>query len=74
MRYFFLIVGMMKPKFNSTMLDYSKLILSKMAFDRHLFNKEFRKAFRKLNDEEREQLLTWLRSESELSRLSHQDE
>jgi hypothetical protein len=48
------------------MLEYSKLILSKMTFDKKLFKKEFRKAFRYLNREERRHLIRWVRSKSEL--------
>lgn len=46
------------------MLEYSKLILSKMTFDKKLFMKEFKKAFRGLNREERKQLILWVRAES----------
>jgi hypothetical protein len=53
------------------MLEYSKLILSKMTFDRKLFKKEFRKAFRYLNREERRQLVKWVRSKSELTGLTY---
>jgi hypothetical protein len=56
-------------KFKCSMLEYSKLILSKMTFDKKLFKKEFKKAFRYLNREERRQLIIWIRSESELERL-----
>jgi hypothetical protein len=51
------------------MLEYSKLILSKMTFDKKLFKKEFRKAFRCLNREERKHLILWIRSKSELVSL-----
>jgi hypothetical protein len=53
------------------MLEYSKLILSKMTFDRKLFKKELRKAFRYLDREERKQLIIWVRSESELMQLTY---
>lgn len=56
-------------KFKCSMLEYSKFILSKMTFDKKLFKKEFKKAFRYLNREERRQLVTWIRSEDELLRL-----
>jgi hypothetical protein len=56
--------GMMGMKFKSSMLEYSKLILSKMTFDKKLFKKEFRKAFRYLDREERRQLIHWIRSKS----------
>lgn len=52
------------------MLEYSKLILSKMTFDKKLFRKEVRKAFRYLNVEERRQLIEWVRSKSEMLRIA----
>lgn len=52
------------------MLEYSKLILSKMTFDKKLFRKEVRKAFRYLNREERRQLIAWVRSEPTMPRLA----
>lgn len=48
------------------MLEYSKLILTKVAFDRKLFKKEFRKAFQHLNRDERGQLIRWIHSNSDL--------
>ena len=56
-------------KFKGSMLEYSKFILSKMTFDKKLFQKEFKKAFRYLNREERRQLVTWVRSEAGLLHL-----
>ena len=53
------------------MLEYSKLILSKMTFDKKLFKKEVRKAFRYLNREERRQLIIWVRSKSESESLAY---
>jgi hypothetical protein len=61
----------MRVKFKCSMLEYSKLILSKMTFDKRLFKKEFRKAFRYLNREERRLLIIWVRSESELISLAY---
>jgi hypothetical protein len=52
------------------MLEYSKLILSKMTFDKKLFRKGVRKAFRYLNAEERRQLIEWVRSKSEMLRIA----
>jgi hypothetical protein len=57
-------------KFKCSMLEYSKLILSKMTFDKKLFRKEVRKAFRYLNAEERRQLIEWVRSKSEMLRIA----
>ncbi len=46
-------------KFKRSMLEYSKLILSKMSFDRELVRKEYSKAIKHLNDEERMELQAW---------------
>jgi hypothetical protein len=59
----------MRITFKCSMLDYSKLILSKMTFDKKLFKKELKKAFRYLNRDERMQLIMWIRSKSELLHL-----
>jgi hypothetical protein len=48
------------------MLDYAKLILSKISFDKGLFEKEFRKAFRYLNGNDRRELIRWVRSQREM--------
>lgn len=42
-----------------TMLEYFKLILEKVSFDPALFRMEFRKAARKLMDEEIAELKKW---------------
>lgn len=41
------------------MLEYVKTILSKVSFDKILFEKELRKAFRFLGKEELQQLQQW---------------
>ncbi|MFO8129394.1 MAG: hypothetical protein R6T99_05780 [Bacteroidales bacterium] len=41
------------------MLDYTKTILHKVSFDRHLFSKELRKSFKWLKKEEVIVLHTW---------------
>lgn len=41
------------------MLEYVKLILQKVSFDRFLFEKELRKAFTYLRPEEVESLRDW---------------
>ena len=51
------------------MLEYSKFILSKVAFDKKLFRKEFKKAFRYLNADERRALVIWVHSRSEWVRF-----
>jgi hypothetical protein len=43
------------------MLEYCKLILVKMSFDRSLFRKEYRKTFAYLNESEQQELKRWLR-------------
>lgn len=49
-------------KFKTSMLEYSKIILSKITFDRKLFLKECRKAFKRLDSSERTVLKQWIRS------------
>lgn len=56
----------MERKFKKSMLEYAKLILTKMTFDKKLFRKEFRKAFRYLKSDERARLLNWVRSRKEM--------
>lgn len=41
------------------MLEYFKTILSKVSFDRHLFEKELKKAIQALVPEELEKLRDW---------------
>lgn len=43
----------------ATMLEYIKVILQKVSFDRTLFEKELRKAIQSLVPEEVKQLKTW---------------
>lgn len=50
------------------MLEYAKIILAKISFDKRLFRKEFRKAYRNLSPEERERLSRWIRSEWGITR------
>lgn len=57
---------MSERKFKRSMLEYSKLILSKFSFDRKLFRKEYRKAFRYLDSDERVALRLWVRAENGL--------
>jgi hypothetical protein len=52
-----------KGNFKLSMLEYSKIILSKFSFDRKLFIKEYRKAFRYLDNSERTALRNWVRTE-----------
>jgi hypothetical protein len=50
-------------KFKLSMLDYSKVILSKISFDKKLFKKEYRKAFKYLDRNERAALKNWVRAQ-----------
>ena len=50
-------------KFSVSMLEYAKVILSKMSFDKRLFKKEYKKAFKYLNNDERLVLKQWVRTE-----------
>lgn len=45
---------------NTSFLDYYKLILDRVSFNRDLFNKEYRKAMKVLNHEERHKLKEWI--------------
>lgn len=44
-----------------SMLEYFKLILSKVSFDRKIFLKEYRKSKNWLNESELRELKFWLR-------------
>ncbi len=46
----------------TSFLDYYKLILSKVSFDRRLLGKEYLKASRTLQADELQDLNRWLRS------------
>lgn len=46
-----------------TMLEYTKLILSKVSFDVKLFKKEFEKAIHKLLPTEIQELVEWIKIE-----------
>ncbi len=50
----------------TTMLQYSKIILSKVSFDRKLFRKEYRKFITLLTEPDRQQLKSWLKGERQL--------
>lgn len=43
-----------------SMLEYSKLILEKVSFDRKLFQKELKKALRQLVGTDRDELVRWV--------------
>ncbi len=48
------------------MLDYFKMLLKKIRFDRNLYKKEYRKSFRYLQPAERIELKLWLRQDNKL--------
>jgi hypothetical protein len=43
------------------MLEYCKIILAKISFDRRLFRKEYRKTFNYLDTNEHNELKKWIR-------------
>lgn len=45
------------------MLEYCKMILSKIRFDKKLFRKEYRKAFSYLKPNEHQALKEWVRKD-----------
>jgi hypothetical protein len=47
----------------TTMLEYFKIILDKVSFDRKLFRKEYRKSLSSLTRDEANQLKNWLRQQ-----------
>ncbi|WP_421878837.1 hypothetical protein [Marinoscillum sp.] len=49
-----------KVQFKTSMVDYLKLILDKISFNRDLFVKEYRKGIRYLSPGERAELRKWL--------------
>ncbi|QOI97074.1 MAG: hypothetical protein HRU69_06010 [Flammeovirgaceae bacterium] len=51
----------MKAKHKISMLDYTKIIIAKVAFDRRLLLKEFRKSQAWLADRERSELYRWMK-------------
>jgi len=61
---------MKRKRFMRSMLEYYKIILLKISFDRKLFRKEYRKAFQYLNTEERATLSQRVRSEFRLKKSS----
>jgi hypothetical protein len=51
----------------TSMLEYSKMILSKVSFNRKIFRKEYRKSKQWLNQQEVYELRGWLRANKLLS-------
>jgi hypothetical protein len=52
--------------FKKSMLEYSKMILSKIKFDPRLFRKEYKKSFQYLEPIEHKELKKWLRKAGSL--------
>jgi len=50
-------------EFNRSMLEYCKIILSKISFDKKLFRKEYKKTFNYLEPQEHSELKRWLRNQ-----------
>lgn len=46
-----------------SVLEYGKLILSKVSFDNRLFWKEYRKFRKRMSNEDSHKLLEWVRNE-----------
>ncbi len=49
--------------FKNSMLDYAKVVLTKISFSKKLFIKEYRKSFLYLDPEEQEKLREWVRNQ-----------
>lgn len=47
----------------TSMLEYLKLILKKVSFDKSLFKKEYRKSLRMLGTDDAQALRQWIRIE-----------
>jgi hypothetical protein len=56
-------------KFKKSMLEYCKVILLKISFDKKLFRKEYRKTFNYLNAREHNELKKWIREKMGLGEL-----
>jgi hypothetical protein len=48
-------------KFKTSMLEYGKIVLLKISFDRRLFRKEYKKLLRYLAPNEQLELKGWVR-------------
>ncbi len=51
----------MKVRYKISMLEYAKIIIGKVAFDRQLLLKEFQKLQARLADAERIELHKWMK-------------
>jgi len=52
----------MKKPIKTSMLEYSKIIMKKMSFDKRLFRKEYKKTFNYLTRTEQQSLKEWLQN------------
>jgi hypothetical protein len=52
---------MRRMKFRVSMLDYCKMILEKLSFNKKLFKKEYLKSFKRLKPAEGIALIKWVR-------------
>jgi len=52
----------MKTYFKTSMLEYCKIILRKMSFNRKLFRKEYKKSLTYLSPEDQDKLKEWRRT------------
>lgn len=50
-------------------LEYSKMILQKVSFSRELFRKELRKSLKKLDMNQRNELILWCRDSFKTSEI-----
>jgi hypothetical protein len=57
----FKLFAMKGRKFKQSMLEYCKIILMKISFDKKLFRKEYRKTFLYLEANEHHELKKWIR-------------
>lgn len=45
-----------------TMLEYAKMILKKVSFDKQIFKREYKKFISRLSDKESKKLIEWQQS------------
>ena len=55
--------------FKQSMLEYCKIILVKISFDKRLFRKEYRKTFGYLKPDEHNELKKWIREQMKDGRI-----
>jgi hypothetical protein len=52
--------------FKQSMLEYCKIILLKISFDKRLFKKEYRKTFNYLETNDHNELKKWIREQMKI--------